>query len=245
MDVTVSFPLAFAAGLVSFLSPCILPVVPSYVVFVSGLTLEELKDGTSVSARRAAVLHSILFVLGFTAVFMTLGWAATAAGQAFARALPWINRVGGLALILFGAYLAGLIRVPALSREGRLHLAIRPSGGAGSFLVGVAFGAGWTPCVGPVLASILLWAGLEATRSEGTLLLATYAAGLGIPFVAASAMFNGFLASAHRIRAWMVPLGRVAGAMLALVGILMVTGSYASLAAFLAGLGQLVSLEAP
>lgn len=245
MDVAVSFPLAFAAGLVSFLSPCVLPVVPSYLAFVSGLTLEELREGSSADARRAAVLHSVLFVLGFTAVFMTLGWAATAAGQALARALPWLNRIGGVALVLFGLYLAGAVSLPALSRERRFHLASRPAGWAGSMLVGVAFGAGWTPCIGPVLASVLLYASLEATRVEGMLLLATYAVGLGIPFVAASAMFNGFVASAQRVKKWMVPLGRLAGAVLALVGIMMVTGSYATLAAFLAGMGQLVNLETP
>ena len=245
MDVAVSFPLAFAAGLVSFLSPCVLPVVPSYLAFVSGLTLEELREGSSADARRAAVLHSMLFVLGFTVVFMTLGWAATAAGQALARALPWLNRIGGVALILFGLYLAGAVSLPALSRERRFHLASRPAGWAGSILVGVAFGAGWTPCIGPVLASVLLYAGMETTRVEGTLLLATYAVGLGIPFVAASAMFNGFVASTQRVKKWMVPLGRLAGAVLALVGIMMVTGSYATLAAFLAGMGQLVNLETP
>ncbi|MDP2957166.1 MAG: cytochrome c biogenesis protein CcdA [Longimicrobiales bacterium] len=245
MDVAVSFPLAFAAGLVSFLSPCVLPVVPSYLAFVSGLTLEELREGSSADARRAAVLHSMLFVLGFTAVFMTLGWAATAAGQALARALPWLNRIGGVALILFGLYLAGAVSLPALSREGRFHLASRPAGWTGSMLVGVAFGAGWTPCIGPVLASVLLYASLETTRVEGMMLLATYAVGLGIPFVAASAMFNGFVASTQRVKKWMVPLGRLAGAVLALVGIMMVTGSYATLAAFLAGMGQLVILETP
>lgn len=245
MDVTVSFPLAFVAGLVSFLSPCVLPVVPSYVAFVSGMTLEELSNGGPGPARRSAVLHSLLFVAGFTAVFMTLGWAATAAGQAFARMLPWLNRAGGVALIVFGLYLAGVLRVPGLSRERRFHLASRPQGWTGSFLIGVAFGAGWTPCIGPVLASILLYAGMEATRGEGTALLATYAVGLGIPFVAASAMFNGFLAGARHARKWMVPLGRVAGAVLALVGLMMVTGSYATLAAMLAGMGQLVNLEMP
>lgn len=245
MEVTVSFPLAFAAGLVSFLSPCVLPVVPSYVAFVSGLTLEELKEGSSRSARWTAVIHSVLFVAGFTAVFMTLGLAATTAGQAFARLLPWLSRAGGIVLIVFGLYLAGILRLPALARERRLHLANRPSGWSGSFLIGVAFGAGWTPCIGPVLASILLYAGMEATRGEGTALLATYALGLGIPFVAASAMFNGFLAGLRHVRRWMVPLGRLAGGVLALIGLLMLTGSYASLAGMLAGMGQLVNLEMP
>lgn len=245
MDVAVSFPLAFAAGLVSFLSPCVLPVVPSYLAFVSGMTLEELRDGSAGSARRGALLHSALFVLGFAAVFMTLGWAASAAGQRLAHVLPWLNRAGGIALVVFGLYLTGLLQLGALSRERRLHLAARPPGRAGSFLVGVAFGAGWTPCIGPILASILLYAGMEGTRGQGAALLATYALGLGIPFVAASAMFNGFLASLQRVKRWMVPLSRLAGAVLVLVGLMMVTGSYATLAAMLAGMGQLVNLEMP
>lgn len=245
MEISVSFPLAFLAGVVSFLSPCVLPVVPSYVVFVSGLTLEELRDGSGSAARRAAVIHSLLFVLGFTAVFMTLGWAATSAGQAFAHALPWLNRMGGVLLIFFGLYLAGVLRIPALAREMRVHLSGRPTGPAGSFLVGVAFGAGWTPCIGPVLASILLYASLEATRTQGALLLATYALGLGIPFVLASVAFNGFLAGTKKMRDWMVPLGRIAGAALVVVGLMMVTGSFATLTAFLAGLGQFVNLEMP
>lgn len=245
MEVNISFPLAFLGGLVSFLSPCVLPVVPSYVVFVSGLTLEELREGSSSGARRAAVVHSLLFVLGFTTVFMTLGWAATSAGQALAHALPWINRLGGVILIFFGLYLADLLRVPAMAREMRVHVKGRPAGPVGSFLVGVAFGAGWTPCIGPVLASILLYASLEATRTQGVLLLATYALGLGIPFVVASAAFNGFLAGTQRMRDWMVPLGRIAGAALVVVGVMMVTGSFASLTAFLAGLGQFVNLEMP
>jgi cytochrome c-type biogenesis protein len=245
MEITVSVPLAFVAGLVSFLSPCILPVVPSYLAFVSGLTLEELRDGTASGARRVAALHSIIFVAGFTLVFMTMGWAATAAGQALASALPWINRVGGLALVLFGLYLADVIRMPALGREFRVHLSSRRGGLFGSFFVGIAFGAGWTPCIGPILASILLYVSLEATQAQGMLLLATYAVGLGLPFIVASVMFNGFLAGTARVKKWMVPLTRVAGAVLVLVGLLMLTGSFASLTAFLAGLGQLVNLEMP
>jgi cytochrome c-type biogenesis protein len=245
MDVGVSFPLAFAAGVVSFLSPCVLPVVPSYLAFVSGLTLDELRDASASDARRAAVVHSTLFVLGFTAIFMTMGWTATALGQAVARALPWLNRIGGLVLVLLGLYLTGWLRLGALDREIRVHLSSRPTGPAGSFLVGMAFGAGWTPCIGPVLASILLYAGLEATRVEGALLLTAYAVGLGIPFIVASVAFNAFLAGVDKVREWLVPLGRIAGIVLTLVGAAMLTGSFARLTAFLAGLGQLVNLEMP
>lgn len=245
MDVSVSFPLAFLAGLVSFLSPCVLPVVPSYLAFVSGLTLDELRDGTSAEARRGAVLNSVLFVLGFTAVFMTMGWAATAFGQAVARSLPWLTRVGGLAIVLLGLHLAGVFRLSALARERRLQLSSRPAGAVGSLLVGVAFGAGWTPCIGPVLASILLYTSLQTTAVEGTLLLVTYAAGLGLPFVLASVAFNWFVAGAEHVKRWMVPLERVAGTLLVVIGLLMVSGSFARLTAFLAGLGQFITLETP
>lgn len=243
MEVQISFALAFAAGVVSFLSPCILPVVPSYVAFVSGMTLGELTDGTVPRARRMAVVHSILFMLGFAVVFMTMGTAATATGAVISRALPWINRVGGVVLVLFGLHLVGLLRIPALQREGRFHLESRPLGAVGSFVVGIAFGAGWTPCIGPILGSILLYAGQESTLAHGTLLLGTYALGLGIPFVAAAAGLNWFLAASAGARSWMVPLQRAAGAVLMVIGVLMLTGRFATMTAFLAGLGQLINLE--
>ena len=243
MELQISYPLAFAAGLVSFLSPCVLPVVPSYLAFVSGLTLEGLTETPAREARLGAVLHSTLFVLGFCAVFMTLGLVATAAGTAIARALPWIHRAGGVVLIVLGLYMAGLLRMPALAREFRVHLGSRPAGALGSLGIGVAFGAGWTPCIGPVLGSILLYAGLETTMAQGTLLLGTYAAGLGVPFIAASAGLSWFLAGSSAARRWTGPLQRAAGAVLVLVGVLMVTGRLAVMTAFLAGLGQLVNLE--
>lgn len=241
--VTVSYPLAFLAGLVSFLSPCVLPVVPAYITFVSGVTLEELESGTRAGARRTAVLHAALFGLGFGLVFMTLGAAASGMGQALNRVLPWVSRLGGILVAAFGLYLAGVLKLPALSRELRVHLTSRPSGALGSVAVGVAFGAGWTPCVGPILGSILLWAGLEATMLQGTLLLGAYALGLGIPFLAAAVGFGWFLAGMDRARRWIVPLERIAGGFLVLVGISMITGHFAALTAMLADMGQLITLE--
>jgi cytochrome c-type biogenesis protein len=247
LEVTVSLPLAFLAGLLSFLSPCVLPVVPSYVAFVSGLTVDQLREEGVGAARRQAAVHAAMFGLGFGLVFMTLGAAATAAGQAFARALPVITRVGGVVVLLFGAYLLGAFHaVPVLrnlSREIRYHPASKPAGLVGSLLVGVAFGAGWTPCIGPVLGSILLYASLETTVLQGTLLLAAYGLGLAVPFVGAAVAFNWFLAGMERVRAWIVPVQRVAGALLVAVGLMMVTGHFADVSALLANMGQLINLE--
>jgi cytochrome c-type biogenesis protein len=243
MEVRVSFPLAFAAGVLSFLSPCILPVVPSYLAFVSGLTLGELREGGARAARIGAAIHSTLFMLGFGLVFMTMGLVATTAGTAIAHALPWISRLGGAVMIVFGLILAGLVRVPVLARDLRPHLTRRPGGALGALVVGVAFGAGWTPCIGPILGSVLLYAGLEATRIQGTLLLATYAFGLGIPFVAASVGVSWLMAGSEKLGAWMVPLQRLAGTVLTFVGFMMLAGQFARLTAYLAGLGQLINLD--
>jgi cytochrome c-type biogenesis protein len=242
-EISVSFPLAFAAGVVSFLSPCVLPVVPGYLTFVSGMTVDELRDGDAASARRHAVVHALLFGLGFGLVFMTLGAAATAAGQVLARWLPTITRIGGGVVILFGLYLLGVFRLPWLARERRVHLSSRPSGWLGSLAVGIAFGAGWTPCIGPVLATILLYAGLEATVLQGTLLLGTYGLGLAVPFVGAAVGFNWFLAGSRRIQRWLPWVERGAGAVLLALGLLMVSGHFITLTAFLADLGQAFTLE--
>lgn len=247
VEVEVSFLLAFAAGLVSFLSPCVLPIVPSCIAFVSGLTLAELENQPTRAVRARAALHSTSFMAGFGVVFMTLGLVATTAGVLVARALPWINRVGGVMMIVFGALLLGILKVPGLGRDLRPGLGglarATKTGVLGSFAAGVAFGAGWTPCIGPILASVLLYASLDATMVEGTLLLATYAVGLGIPFVIASVALNWFLAGSARVRNWMVPLQRVAGGVLLVIGLSMVSGQFARLTAFLAGLGQLIDLE--
>ena len=243
MEIQVSLWFALVAGLVSFLSPCILPVVPSYLVFISGLALGDLSEHPSLTVRRRAAVHSSLFVFGFSCVFMTMGLVATAFGTAVAQSLPWLNKAGGVVMILFGLFLAGVLRLPALYRDLRPQVRSQPVTAVGSFIVRVAFGAGWTPCIGPILGSILLYASLEATMVEGMTLLGAYALGLGIPFILSSVAFNWFLAGSVRVRSWIAPLQCLAGTVLIVIGLLMVTGRFASLTAFLAGMGQLINLE--
>ncbi|HET7274508.1 MAG TPA: cytochrome c biogenesis protein CcdA [Longimicrobiaceae bacterium] len=232
--VTVSLGVAFLAGLVSFLSPCVFPIVPSYVGFVTGLTLEELKDGSRADARRQAAVHAALFVVGFSLVFIALGASATALGVVLRRSLPLLQQIGGVVIALFGLYLLGVLKVPAMMRERRVQLASKPAGKLGSVVVGVAFGAGWTPCVGPVLASVLLYASLEETMVQGMILLASYSLGLGLPFFISAVALNWFLAGSSRLRGWILPLERAAGAVMVLVGVLLFTGQFAVITSFLA-----------
>jgi cytochrome c-type biogenesis protein len=242
---TISLGLAFTAGLVSFLSPCVVPLVPSYLTFVTGMTLDELTDPSAAASRRSrTMLHATLFVLGFAVVFVSLGAAATAVGVAIGRSLGWVQRIGGIVIMLFGVHLLGLLRVPALMRERRAHLATKPTGFAGSFVVGVAFGAGWTPCVGPVLATILLYAGTSGSVARGILLLAVYAAGLGLPFLVCAFGVDRLLTRVGTLRRWVRPLEIVTGVVLVLVGLALATGRFRTLTAALAGLGQLVNLGA-
>ena len=240
---TVSFAMAFVAGLVSFLSPCVLPLAPSYVTFVTGMSLDDLASGDRRAARRQAALHAALFILGFSLVFMALGATATLFGAALRRLLPALQQAGGVVIMLFGLYLLGVLRPAFFLRERRVQLARKPSGRIGSVLVGVAFGAGWTPCVGPVLASILLYAGMQATMGQGMLLLAVYALGLGIPFFAAAVAFNWFLAGTRLLRSRLAVIEKVAGALLIVVGVLLASGHFTVMSNYLAGFGQLLSLE--
>ena len=241
-EVSVSLGVAFLAGVVSFLSPCVLPIVPSYVTFITGMTLDELTARGTAAARARAALHAALFVLGFTLVFVALGATATVFGAVLQRSLPLLQQIGGIVITLFGLYLVGVLRIPALMRDRRVHLASRPAGLAGSVLVGVAFGAGWTPCVGPVLASILLYAGTTATMGRGMLLLGAYGIGLGIPFFVAAVGLNWYIAGARRLTRWLRPVEIVAGTLLIAVGVLLFTGRFTALSAFLAGFGQLIKV---
>lgn len=228
----VSFALAFGAGLASFLSPCVLPVVPGYVGFVTGMTLEDFQSSPNAATRRKAALHAALFILGFSLLFMALGASATALGTTVRRALPLIQQVGGAVIVLFGLYLLGIIKLPFLLQERRWQLSAKPAGMAGSVVAGVAFGAGWTPCIGPVLASILLYASVSDTLLRGTGLLAAYALGLGVPFFIAAISLTWFLSRTRALRPWLVPIERAAGVVMVVAGALLFTGRYSGLGRF-------------
>jgi len=206
------------------------------------MTLDELTATGQRAARRRAAIHAALFVLGFGLVFVALGATATALGAALRRSLPLVQQIGGVVVALFGLYLLGLFRPAVFQRERRVHLASKPAGLAGTVVVGAAFGAGWTPCVGPVLASILLYSGTSATMGEGMLLLGAYTLGLGIPFFLSAVALNWYLAGTRRVRRWLVPLERVSGALLLAVGLLLFTGRFTMLSGFLAGFGQLIEV---
>ena len=222
---------AFTAGLLSFLSPCVLPLVPSYVGFLTGMTLPE-----AGARRRAALAHALLFVTGFSVIFILLGASATALGRALNYYQVWVQRVGGVLIILFGLFCLGAFNAGYLARERRLHLERKPVGYLGSALVGMAFAAGWTPCIGPVLGGIL---GLAATSTDvgrGMLLLAVYSAGLALPFLLAAVAVESFLGWFQRFRPFLPWVMRVSGLILVFVGVLLVTGEFTRLASWLQGL---------
>jgi cytochrome c-type biogenesis protein len=219
---------AFMAGLLSFLSPCVLPLIPSYVTFVTGLSLEDVQE-----ARRTTLVHSLLFILGFTLIFLALGASATLLGRVLLAGRVWISRVGGAMVVLFGLYLLGVFDSAMLARERRLHLADKPVGYLGTVLVGVAFGAGWTPCIGPILGSILLLTASTADLGRGLALLLAYSIGLGIPFLLAALAIERFIAVFARMRRHMAWISRLSGALLIVVGVLMITNYFTILASFL------------
>lgn len=219
---------ALLAGLLSFLSPCVLPLVPSYLGFLTGMTLEEMTD-----QRRWAVLHALMFIAGFSLVFIALGATVTALGATLAYHKATVARIGGGLIILFGIYATGVFRVSFFERERRVHLDRKPVGFLGSLLVGMAFAAGWTPCLGPVLGGILGLAGTSGELGKGIVLLAAYSLGLAIPFLLAALAVDRFRLWFTRFRRWLPWVQRASGVLLIIVGILLVTGEFTRLATLL------------
>jgi cytochrome c-type biogenesis protein len=225
---------AFSAGVLSFLSPCVLPLIPSYATFITGMSVDELRAGSG-RRRHAVLVHGILFVLGFAGVFILLGASATFLGALLAYASRWVEIAGGVLLLLFGLYLLGALRLPGASREWRVHLADKPVGYLGTVLVGVAFGAGWTPCIGPILGGILTLAATRDSVASGMGLLAVYSLGLAVPFLLATLLLDRFLASFTRFRRFLPWASRVSGVLLMGVGFLLLSGSFTALTGLLAG----------
>jgi cytochrome c-type biogenesis protein len=225
---TLGLFVAFGAGLLSFLSPCVLPLVPSYIGFLTGMSLPEMG-----ARRRVALLHAVLFVAGFSLVFVLLGASATALGRALNHYQVWLQRIGGLLIIAFGLVCLGVIKVAWMGQERRVHLEEKPLGYLGSALVGMAFAAGWTPCIGPVLGGILGLAATSEEVSRGMLLLAVYSAGLAVPFLIAAWAIESFLEWFQRFRRFLPWVMRVSGALLVFVGVLLVSGEFTRLAGWL------------
>jgi cytochrome c-type biogenesis protein len=222
--------IAFTAGVFSFLSPCVLPLVPSYLTFVTGMSLEDLQQGVN---RRATFVHSLLFVAGFSTIFILLGASASFLGQFLRLYEVWITRVGGLIIIVLGLHLAGIFRLAPLMREKRVHLNDKPAGYLGTLGVGIAFGAGWTPCIGPILGAILTYGMTQETMWAGVGLLSVYSLGLAVPFLAASLALDWFLQTFQRFRKWIPVVEKASGVLLVLLGILLLTGQFTVLAAWL------------
>ena len=222
---------SFGAGVLSFLSPCVLPLIPSYITFVTGVSLDDLDK-----ARRSAFIHALLFVAGFTIVFLALGATASLVGRVFFAYRDWLARLGGALIIVFGLYLLGVFRWGAMDRDRRVHISDKPMGYLGSAVVGMAFGAGWTPCIGPILGGILAYTSSTADLGQGMKYLGAYSAGLALPFIVAAVAIRQFLGFFARIRTKLEWVTRAAAIMLIALGLLLVTNYFTILATYLQGL---------
>ena len=226
--------IAFSAGLLSFVSPCVLPLVPSYITYITGVSFKELTDAKSRSRLRwTTIFHSLFFIMGFSFIFILMGASASYLGRLLAEYQGWIMKGGGVLIILLGIHFTGIINIPFLQMEKRFEMRRKPLGYAGSLLVGVAFAAGWTPCIGPILSTILIYAGTSQRLTTGILLLTYYSVGLGIPFFLSSLAFNSFLSAFDRIKRYMRVITVVSGLFLIGIGILFLTDTFKEINSFL------------
>jgi len=225
MNPNVTLFAAFAAGFLSFVSPCVLPLIPGYISFVSGVSVEEMRgDAPPATSRLQVFLTSLAFVIGFSLVFVALGASATAIGKFLFARLPLFSKIAGAVLIVFGLHTMGVFRLAFLETEKRVHTQRKPAGPLGAMLVGVAFAFGWTPCIGPILGGILAIAGSKSSVAEGVTLLAVYSLGLGIPFLLTSLAINQFFGAAKRIRRYYHAIEVASGALLIVIGVLIISG---------------------
>lgn len=228
----ISLITAFGAGLLSFISPCVLPLVPGYLSFISGVSMEELQK-QSKSAIRRVLLNALFFVLGFSVVFIALGASATIVYQFLTDYMYIISKIAGVFLIILGIHFLGLFKIRWLNYEKRFHMGTKQLGIAGSFFVGFAFAFGWTPCIGPILAGILVIAAAEETVLRGIILLAFYSAGLAVPFLLTAVAFNGFISVSGRIKKHFRIVEIIGGAFLIIIGLLIFTNSLGYISGYL------------
>jgi len=222
----VSVLIAFAAGFLSFISPCVLPLVPSYITYITGVSFQDLTDQEKrKKVKWTTLIHSCLFILGFSTVFILMGASASYLGQILSKYQTWIMKIGGILIILLGIHFILQI-FPFLQIEKRFEMKKKPLGYLGSFLVGIVFAAGWTPCIGPILSTILIYASTSQQMTTGIVLLASYSLGLGIPFLLASLAFNLFLSTFEKMRRYMKVVIFISGFFLIGVGILLLTGTF-------------------
>jgi len=222
----ITFVGAFIAGLLSFLSPCVLPLIPSFITYITGISFTELQaDHPTHEVRRRTILHTLLFILGFTFIFVMLGASASLIGNFLQSHMHGLRKIGGILIILFGVHLSGVLPIHFLLGDKRFVVKNRPAGYIGSFLIGVAFAAGWTPCIGPILASILMVAATEDTVWQGIALLLTYSLGLGIPFFLSALALHQFLVVFNRFKKYIRMFEITTGIFLIIVGVLVFTNS--------------------
>ncbi|HTZ18971.1 MAG TPA: cytochrome c biogenesis protein CcdA [Dissulfurispiraceae bacterium] len=230
----VSYTLAFLAGVLSFLSPCVLPLVPAYVSFISGLSFDELRH----TRRYTKGLGSTFaFVLGFSTIFMALGASSSLLGSLFVTYQDYIRIGGGILVIIFGLFTSGLVKLDFLMREKRFHFEKHPAGYVGAFFIGMGFAAGWTPCIGPILGTILIYAGSQASATYGLKLLAVYSLGLAVPFILATVAINIFFSYTRKLQKFMRVVSIVSGLVLIAFGIILLSNNIGWLAGFFPNLG--------
>jgi cytochrome c-type biogenesis protein len=233
MSLDVSAGGAFVAGLLSFASPCVLPLVPPYLAYMGGVSIEELNEGGRARVRVAVMLAALCFVAGFSTVFVVLGATASWIGQAVSAHLGLLSYVAGTFVILMGLHFLHVFRIPLFDRTVRIGLAEKPAGLIGAYVIGLAFGFGWSPCVGPVLAAILLVAGAQDSAGEGARLLFIYSLGIGVPFLVAASFAGAFMRWSARFRKRLDMIEKAMGLLLIATGVLIVTGQMAVIANWL------------
>ncbi len=230
----VGFAGALIAGLLSFVSPCVLPIVPPYLAWLAGLSFEELQSDTADAARsRRIVTAAIAFVLGFTTVFVALGATASVIGKTVAQYFDTLSIIAGIIIIIMGLHFLGVFRIALLYREARVQVERKPAGIAGAYVMGLAFAFGWTPCVGPVLAAILFVAGTSDTIWRGAALLAVYSVGIGFPFILAGVFASRFLGVLQRFKKHMHKVEMAMGGLLVVTGVLFITGQMSRISQWL------------